>query len=244
MMPTLWRKKRASPSVDFDVRNSVAFSLSNRRVMVVTSVSYSTCGGMPVTINASVSCSLHRKISLGVYVLLGQPVIEESASRLMMTFVLSSIREISLRTRHFEAVVTVVLGKATPSRLLSESKHSRRLILLDSVAHLATSVFTSAFAENANVTLRTKARNEIGEYHGLFLIILSLHSFNENKWFQAQTSGRKKTSALSRRQQRMQAGGRLFLHLDEAKGAKLALFPPPPLPAAQTFPLFMPHPTD
>jgi hypothetical protein len=79
----------------------------------------------------------------------------------MITFVLSSIREVSLLTRHLETAVMAVLGDATPSLLLNESKHSRRLTLIDSAAHFATSVFTSAFAENAGMTPRTKVVSKI-----------------------------------------------------------------------------------
>ena len=129
--------------------------------MVAPSCACSTCGDMPGAIYASVLRSVHRNVSDGVCVLRGHPESEESASRLMMTFLLSSIREVSLLTRHFETVVVAVLGDATPSRLLSESKHSSRLTLLASAAHLATSVFTSAFAQNADMAPSTKAAIKI-----------------------------------------------------------------------------------
>ena len=84
----------------------------------------------------------------------------ESASRLMITFVLSSMRDVSLCTRHFETVVLEDFGDATPRRLLNRSKHSRRLTLFDSAAHLAMSLLTSAFAENgAESTTTERAAN-------------------------------------------------------------------------------------
>lgn len=85
---------------------------------------------------------------------------DESASRLMITFVLSSMRDVSLFTRHFETVVLEDLGDAAPRRLLNKSKHSRRLTLLDSAAHLAMSLLTSAFAESgAESTKAARAAN-------------------------------------------------------------------------------------
>jgi hypothetical protein len=85
---------------------------------------------------------------------------EESASRMMITFGLSSMGDVSMFTRHFEIVVLVGFGDSTPRLLLNKSKHSRRLTLFDSAAHLVMSFVTSAFAESgAARTKKEKAAN-------------------------------------------------------------------------------------
>ena len=69
---------------------------------------------------------------------------------------LSSMRDVSVVTRHFETVALEVLGDTRPRRLLSESKHSRRLTLFDSAAHRAISVLVSALAESGAKDDRTE----------------------------------------------------------------------------------------
>lgn len=115
---------KASPSVDFPARSLNAGFLSIRNLMVAPSVPYSTIGDIPVTMYASVFCSLHLMTRVGVSVLFGQPLIDESASKLRITVFESSIFEESVDSLHFELdkVTLVVVGAACLAA--RESKHA------------------------------------------------------------------------------------------------------------------------
>ena len=115
---------KASPSVDFPARSLNAGFLSIRNLMVAPSVPYSTMGDIPVTMYTSVLRSLHLMIKVGVSVLFGQPLIDDSASRLRIAVFESSILEDSVENLHFELdkVTLVVVGAACLAA--RESKHA------------------------------------------------------------------------------------------------------------------------
>ena len=79
---------------------------------------------MPVTMYASVFRSLHLIIKVGVSVLFGQPLIDDSASRLMIAVFESSIFEDSLDIRHFVFDGLMMVLDGVVCFAASESKHA------------------------------------------------------------------------------------------------------------------------